>query len=163
MQHYAFWREDIDLARSLGVKMLRWGVPWYRVEPAPDKFDWTWTDQVLDYMVNQAGITPIIDLIHYGTPYWMPNSFLNSGYAREVATYARTFARRYRGLIRYYTPINEPTVNALMSGMAGEWPPYLTGEDGYVKLIGNMALGAERTVAALHEIRPDSIMVHVDA
>ena len=35
MGHYEHWREDLALGRDLGVRALRWGVPWYRVEPLP--------------------------------------------------------------------------------------------------------------------------------
>ena len=34
-QHYEQWREDLERAASLGIRMLRWGVPWYRAEPRP--------------------------------------------------------------------------------------------------------------------------------
>ena len=41
MGHYEHWREDLALVRELGVRTLRWGVPWYRVEPyQPGGFDW---------------------------------------------------------------------------------------------------------------------------
>lgn len=51
-QHYSLWRSDLDQVASLGISQLRWGIPWYRVQPAPDRWDWVWVDKVLDYMVN---------------------------------------------------------------------------------------------------------------
>ena len=50
--HYEHWREDLALASELGLKAMRWGVPWYRVEPERGKFDWAWTDDVVSYMMN---------------------------------------------------------------------------------------------------------------
>ena len=44
MGHYDRWREDLGLARATGARMIRWGIPWYRVEPEPGRFDWSWTD-----------------------------------------------------------------------------------------------------------------------
>ncbi len=82
MDHYGLWREDIDRVADLGVKMLRYGIPWYRVNPAPGVFDWSWTDEVLDYIVGTKGLTPIIDLMHYGTPLWLDNHFVNASYPR---------------------------------------------------------------------------------
>lgn len=38
-QHYRFWREDVDLAASIGFRAMRYGIPWYRVEPEPGGFD----------------------------------------------------------------------------------------------------------------------------
>ncbi|MFY9555614.1 MAG: beta-galactosidase, partial [Blastocatellia bacterium] len=46
MGHYQHWREDLALAREVGFKAMRWGVPWYRVEPTRGIFDWSWTDEV---------------------------------------------------------------------------------------------------------------------
>jgi beta-glucosidase/6-phospho-beta-glucosidase/beta-galactosidase len=142
---------------------MRWGVPWYRVNPAPGEFDWSWTDQVLPYMVGELGVTPIIDLMHYGCPFWLEREFDNVAYPRAVATYARAFAERYASLIRWYTPVNEPTVNAQWCGLLGRWPPYLRGERGYVRLALQLADGILQTVEALRSARSDAVMVHVEA
>jgi len=162
-QHYKLWKRDFDLVAETGVKFLRWGIPWYRVQPAPDQWDWLWTDQALDYLVNVKGITPILDLMHYGTPLWLENSFINSNYPDYVAEYARTVAARYKSLVRYYTPLNEPMVNAEFCGSKAEWPPYLSGEDGYVKLTLALAKGIVLTTQAIKAEQPDSITIQVEA
>lgn len=161
--HYDHWREDLALARDLGLRALRWGIPWYRVEPAPGRFDWTWTDQVIPYMVGELGITPILDLMHYGCPFWLRGEFASPDYPRAVASYAAAVARRYGHLVRWYTPLNEPIVNALMCGRRGIWPPYMRGESGYVRIMMQLAAGIIATVNELKDIVPGSIMVHVDA
>jgi beta-glucosidase/6-phospho-beta-glucosidase/beta-galactosidase len=163
MGHYEHWREDLALGRELGVQALRWGVPWYRVEPLPGEFNWQWTDQVIPYMVEELGITPIIDLMHYGTPFWLSQEFANEDYPRAVANYARAFAERYRGLVRWYTPLNEPLVNALMCGRRAAWPPYMRGDGGYIRIMLQLVKGMLRTVEALKTVDPDAIMVHVEA
>jgi beta-glucosidase/6-phospho-beta-glucosidase/beta-galactosidase len=161
--HYDHWREDLALARDLDLKALRWGVPWYRVEPAEGEFDWRWTDQVIPYMVEELGITPIIDLMHYGCPFWLRREFANENYPKAVSAYAAAFARRYERLVRWYTPLNEPIVNALLCGKRGVWPPYLRGQTGYVLIMMQLAKGIIATVNELKQISPNSIMVHVEA
>ena len=161
--HYDHWREDLALARDLGVRALRWGVPWHRVEPQPKEFDWRWTDQVIPYLVEELGIAPIIDLVHYGCPFWLRREFASEDYPRAVARYAREFARRYQGLVRWYTPLNEPIVNALMCGKRGLWPPYLRGERGYIRVMLQLVEGVMNTVEAIREVQPDALMVHVEA
>ncbi|MFL6211631.1 MAG: family 1 glycosylhydrolase [Pyrinomonadaceae bacterium] len=163
MGHYEHWREDLALARALGVRALRWGVPWYRVEPLPGEFDWGWTDEVLPYMVEELGITPIIDLMHYGCPFWLKREFVSKDYVRAVSAYAAAFARRYKSLVRWYTPLNEPLVNALWCGKRGLWPPYLRGEKGYIRVMLQLVRGIVATVNALKEIDPQAVMVHVEA
>lgn len=161
--HYERWREDLALARECGLNALRWGVPWYRVEPHPGEFDWRWIDEVLPYMVEELRLTPIIDLVHYGCPLWLRREFASDDYPRLVARYAAEFARRYRGLIRWYTPLNEPVITALMCGKRGLWPPYLRGDRGYLHIMLQIAKGIITTVGAIKEIDPDAIMVHVEA
>jgi beta-glucosidase len=161
--HYQHWREDLALGRELGLNAIRWGVPWYRVEPLPGEFDWRWTDQVIPYLVEELGITPIIDLMHYGCPYWLYREFANPEYPTAVAKYARAFAQRYGHLIKYYTPLNEPHINAVWCGQRGMWPPYLRGEKGYIHMILQLSKGIVKTVEALKAVDPDAVMVHVEA
>jgi beta-glucosidase len=163
MGHYEHWREDLALGRELGLQALRWGVPWYRVEPEPGKFDWSWTDEVIPYLVEDLKIAPILDLMHYGCPFWLNKEFNHKDYPKFVARYAAEFARRYKGLVKWYTPLNEPIINALMCGMRGLWPPYLKGERGYIRVMLQLARGIVRTVEAIKEIDPDTVMVHVEA
>ena len=163
MGHYEHWREDLSLATHLGLKAMRWGVPWYKVEPERDRFDWSWTDEVIPFMVEELKILPVIDLMHYGCPFWLKKEFVNKDYPERVAHYAAAFAERYKGLISWYTPLNEPIINALMCGMRGLWAPYLKGDTGYIRIMLQLARGIIRTVKALKEIDPSSVMVHVEA
>lgn len=163
MGHYEHWREDIALTSELKLRALRWGVPWYKVEPENNKFDWSWTDQVVPYMVEELKITPIIDLIHYGCPFWLKREFANKDYPKYVARYAAEFAKRYKGLIKFYTPLNEPIINALMCGLRGLWAPYLKGERGYLKIMLQIARGIQRTVRAIKEIDQSATFVYVEA
>ncbi|HEU0292893.1 MAG TPA: family 1 glycosylhydrolase [Anaerolineales bacterium] len=162
-QHYKLWKSDFDLVAETGVKVLRWGIPWYRVQPAPDQWDWEWTDKALDTLINVKGITPILDLMHYGTPLWLDNSFINSSYPGRVAEYAHTVVARYKSLVRYYTPLNEPMVNADLCGNKAEWPPYLSGDDGYVKLTIALAKGIILATQAIKAEQSDVVTVQVEA
>lgn len=162
MDHYRLWRGDLDKAADLGISAIRYGIPWYKVAPTPKKFDWSWTDQVMEYLVEAKGLTPIVDLMHYGTPSWLDNGFLNASYPRRVADYAWAFAERYSPLVKFYTPLNEPGVTALYCGREGRWPPYLSGDDGFVKILLALSKGMARTAEALRSVRPDTILVHVE-
>jgi beta-glucosidase/6-phospho-beta-glucosidase/beta-galactosidase len=147
--HYDHWREDIDAIASLGVDSIRWGLPWYRVEPAPGKWDWSWTDEVIERISRERGLELIADLVHYGTPAWMPDGLADPDYPRRVEEYAAAFAERYRGSVRWATPCNEPYTAALWSGKRGEWPPHLGSEEGLLRILAQATLGAAYSSAAL--------------
>jgi beta-glucosidase len=160
--HYLYWREDIDRAVQLGVRAMRYGIPWYKVEPAPGVFDWSWADRVLEYIADQ-GITIIVDLLHYGTPLWLDNQFLNAGYPQRVAAYAAEFTRRYRHLVSHYTPLNEPRITIAFTGQHGIWPPYLHGDDGAVKILRALTRGIALSIAAIRAEDPRAVIVGVEA
>lgn len=163
MGHYDHWREDLDLSSELGLQALRWGPPWYKIEPENGKFDWSWTDEVIPYLVEKLKINPIVDLMHYGCPFWLDRAFANKNYPELVARYAAAFAERYKDLVHWYTPLNEPVITSLMCGMRGLWPPYLKGDKGYIRIMLQVARGIVKTVRAIKEIDPTSVMVHVEA
>ncbi|MEA2554489.1 MAG: beta-glucosidase [Fimbriimonadaceae bacterium] len=159
--HYDRWREDLDLMASLGVSAARYGIPWYRVQPSPDRWDWTWPDQTFDHMMKR-GVEPIVDLVHYGVPSWLEGGLLDHDYPSRMAEYGARVAERYRGRIRWYTPLNEPRINAWYSGMIGWWPPYRRGWKGFAQVLFSIARAVSLTHRALKEVDPEITCVHVD-
>lgn len=161
-QHYTHWREDLSLAAEAGAEYLRWGIPWYLVEPRPGEFDWRWIDEVAEH-TRSLGLRVVVDLMHYGTPLWLDNQFLNTDYPERVAAYGRAVAERYRGVWDDFTPLNEPAINAEYCGERGIWPPYLSGQDGWVKIMVALARGMVRTQQEILAVNPDARIVSVDA
>lgn len=161
-QHYHYWRRDLELAAESGATLIRWGIPWYLTEPAQGVFDFRWVDEVAATM-DELGLRCVVDLMHYGTPRWLENSFLHPDYPRRVAAYGAEVATRYVGVFDDFTPMNEPIVNAIWCGRDGRWPPYLTGTGGFVRVMIQLALGMVTTQRAIAAAHPAASIVHVDA
>lgn len=161
-QHYQFWHSDLGLVREAGATMVRWGIPWYRVNPARDVWDFSWLDRVAERF-TELGVTPIVDLMHYGTPLWLDNEFANASYPQRVAEYAVRVAERYPGVFDVFTPLNEPMLNALYCGQYGYWPPYLRGHDGFVQMVRALAHGVVLTQQGIADVAPEATFVHVEA
>jgi beta-glucosidase len=162
-QHYVFWHSDLGLAAQAGATTIRYGFPWYRLNPEPGRFVWDWADRVVDRL-DELGLEAIVDLVHYGTPLWLDNQFLNHAYPAAVAEYAGRLAERYRGRLRAFTPLNEPFVNTVFCGELGTWPPHLTGHDGFVKVARALVRGIVATQHAVAEATGgDATFVHVEA
>jgi beta-glucosidase len=160
VDHYRRWRSDLDLIASIGVRSMRYGVPWYRVNPALGDWDWSWTDRVFEHLAR-LGIRPIIDLVHYGTPVWLAGSFAARDYPERVAEYASRMAERYSTAAGGWTPLNEPAVNADFCGQRGIWPPYLRGTKGYDRVLIGIATGIVRTIRSIRSIDPEARIVAV--
>jgi beta-glucosidase/6-phospho-beta-glucosidase/beta-galactosidase len=162
-QHYQQWHSDIGLAAEVGASMIRYGVPWYVVNPEPTRWVWDWLDRVVERLV-EVELEPIVDLMHYGTPLWLEEQFLNPDYGGRVADYAARVAERYSSALRIFTPLNEPLINAMYCGEWGIWPPHLKGHDGFVTLIRAITRGIVETQRALAEAsRGSATFVHVEA
>ncbi len=160
--HYDYWREDLDRAASLGLQALRYGIPWYRVNPAPRVFDWTWTDLVIEYATSSLGLTLVLDLVHYGTPPWLKDGFLNPQYVPAVAAYARAVAERYSNRVHWYTPLNEPLITAEFCGLRGIWPPHQRGDDGFVRILDQVCRGVIATTEALRSVDAGVGIAHAE-
>jgi beta-glucosidase len=132
------------------------------VNPAPHGWDWSWTDRVFEHLLS-LGLTPIVDLMHYGCPLWLEREFANPYYSERVAEYAAHFAERYGEEVRFYTPLNEPLLNAMYCGEDGRWPPALAGDRGFVTLVRQLARGIVRTQQAIRDLLPEPVFVHVEA
>jgi beta-glucosidase/6-phospho-beta-glucosidase/beta-galactosidase len=160
--HYARWRDDIGLMAQLGVRCARYGVPWHRIQPERNVWRWDFVDLALERMLALK-IDPIVDLVHYGLPSWMEQAFLDPDYPRYVAEYASRLAERFRGRVKWYTPLNEPRITAWYCGRLGWWPPYRRSWPGFVELMLAICRGVVETVRALREADPDIVPFHVDA
>ncbi|WP_363347236.1 family 1 glycosylhydrolase [Methylocystis echinoides] len=160
--HYDRWREDLALIAQLGTPCARYGVPWHRVQPAPNVWAWGFVDAALERMLALK-IDPIVDLVHYGLPPWIERAFLNPDYPYYVAEYAARLAERFRGRVRWYTPLNEPRITAWYCGRLGWWPPYERSWRGFVALMIAICQGIVETVRALQQVDAEIVPFHVDA
>ena len=161
-EHYRRWRSDLDLMAELGVRAARYGVPWHRIQPEPGRWEWAHADEPLERLL-ELGIEPQVDLVHYGLPGWIEGAWLHPDYPARVAEYAARLAERFKGRIRWYTPLNEPRVTAWYCGRLGWWPPYRRSWRGFVAVTLAIAAGIEATVAALRAVDAEIVAYHVDA
>ena len=162
-EHTEHWRADLAAVRELGATSIRYGVNWPLVHTARDEFDWTMLDERFAYATSELGLTVIADLVHYGTPTWLTDSFADSEYPDAVAAFAGAFAARYRGVVDHITPLNEPLTTASFCGLRGVWPPALTGWNGWTTVVLAMVAGISRSIAAIRAVNPDAVIVHVEA
>jgi beta-glucosidase/6-phospho-beta-glucosidase/beta-galactosidase len=111
--------------------------------------------------MQTLGITPIVDLFHYGTPPWVEGGIMNPIFGEMQGWYAETFAKRYPH-ITYYTPTNEPYIEATFGAEFAIWYPFLRGDRNAVRAIKNVTEGLSRSMIAIRKVRPDALMMIAD-
>ncbi|MGV3723661.1 MAG: family 1 glycosylhydrolase [Actinomycetota bacterium] len=159
-RHYELWKQDLELTCELGIRFLRYGPPYHRVNVAPGRYDWSWTDQVLSEM-RRMGLVPIIDLCHFGVPDWLEN-FQNPDFPAQFALYARAFAERYPW-VRFYTPVNEMYIAAEFSAYYGWWNECLTTHEAFVTALKHIVRANVEAMLTLLQVRSDALFIQSES
>lgn len=157
--HVERYAEDFALAAGLGVRYVRYGIPFHSVNPAPGVFDWSFVDVALAAL-RAAGLVPIADLMHFGVPDDL-RDYQNPAIAERFIAYVAAFVERYPW-IRYYTPVNEPYITAAFSARQGYWNEQLADERGFVRALLNVMRCVVGGAAAIRERRPDAILIQAE-
>ncbi|WP_019948593.1 family 1 glycosylhydrolase [Hymenobacter aerophilus] len=158
--HYEHWQKDIQLVHEMGLKVLRYGLPYYSIHKGPGEYDWEFADKVMDE-IQRLGITPILDLMHFGVPDWLEN-FQNPELPVYFAEYCGAVAERYPW-VRYYTPINEIYVTAKFSAKDGIWNEQLQSDEAFVTALKHMVAASIMGNQQIAKRRPDCVIVQSES
>lgn len=158
--HYKYWETDFNLVKEMGISFLRYGPPYYSTHLAPGKYNWDFTDTTFNKL-KQLGITPLVDLCHFGVPDWLQN-FQNPDFPEHFAEYAKAFAKRFKWC-RIYTPINEIFIAAMFSAQYGWWNERLTGDDHFVTALKNLCKANMLAMQAILKVQPEAIFVQSES
>ena len=158
--HYANYIKDLQLVKKLGLKVLRYGLPYHKIHLGEGKYDWSFADVAMNE-IKRLKITPILDLLHFGLPDWLGN-FQNPEFPIHFANYARAVTKRYPW-VRYYTPVNEIYVTAKMSGKDGLWNEQLKSDRGFVTALKHLVAASILATQNIAKHRPDVIIVQSES
>lgn len=173
-----FWnryREDVELAKTLGCTAFRLSLSWARLEPEPG----IWNDEAFAHYremlqcMRDADMATVVTLVHNTWPLHvqaMGNGagLLDAGFPDRMAQYAQIVAQRLGDLIDYFVTLNEP--NQLVYGwIKGFWmrayamppgqPPFASGDqqmDDVLTLIPNLFRAHAKARAAIHRLHPNA-------
>lgn len=125
--HWNRYREDIELARALGVRGYRISLAWDKLEPQPGVYDQSAIDhyhEVLDAM-HAAGMDPMVTLHHFTHPLWFEDmgSFEKADNLHHLVRFAERMFREYASKVSLWCTINEPAVFATQGWFGGIFPP----------------------------------------
>ncbi|QKX17196.1 family 1 glycosylhydrolase [Microbulbifer sp. YPW1] len=149
-QHLEHQDQDLAAIAATGVRYVRYGMPWRLSERSPGVFDWTLWDQAFA-ACERAGLTPIIDLLHFGLPDYC-DGFGNREWISHFKRYVSAFLRRYPEP-QYFTPVNEPCFTALGSGYLGVWNDQQASEPDFLRQLAYLTLANLEALALIHEDR----------
>ena len=159
-RHYERWREDFDCTEALGIRFLRYGPPIHRTFLGPNHYDWNFADETFADL-RRRGITPIVDLCHFGIPDWLGN-FQNPEFPERFAEYARAFAARFPW-VQLYTPVNEMYVCAVFSARYGWWNEQLRSDRAFVTALKYIVKANVLAMHAILSVRGDALFIQSES
>jgi len=154
--HYKHWKLDFQLVKELGLDVLRYGPPYYRVHLGPGKYDWDWCDRQIQEL-QRLKIVPIMDLCHFGLPDWI-GSFQNPDWPELFAQYAKAFAQRYPW-VALYTPVNEIFITARFSALLGWWNERLASDRSFVIALKHCVKASLLAQEEILKVRPRTLFI----
>lgn len=110
--HYHHYKEDVELMKQIGLKAYRFSISWSRVIPTKNQINpkgIAFYRDLIERLID-AGIQPIITLLHYDMPQWVfdQGGWDNEEVIHDFVFYARTMIETYSDLVSHWLVYNEP-------------------------------------------------------
>lgn len=125
--HADRYRDDLALARKLGLSGLLLVLEWSRIEPEPGGFDPVALDHYAAELdaANQAGLAPLLAFQHVTLPAWFAKKggWTATDAPETFVRYVETTAKRLGALCTRCIPVYEPLVAVERGYGYGDWPP----------------------------------------
>jgi beta-glucosidase len=152
-------REDVRLARRLGVDAFRFSIAWPRVLPdgrgKVNTAGLDFYDRLVDELLA-AGLQPFVTLFHWDLPQPLEDAggWPDRATAEAFAGYAAVVAARLGDRVRLWTTHNEPYCAGWMGYVTGQFAPGRTNLTAGLAAVHHLLLGHGLAVAAIRAAAP---------
>jgi beta-glucosidase len=152
--HYHRWREDLDLAASLGLGAYRFSIAWPRVIPNGDGAvnlrGLDFYDRLVDGLLER-GIAPVATLYHWDLPQALQDrgGWTSRASADAFARYAEVVAERLGDRVSMWITLNEPWVSAFVGHAIGRHAPGLRDPRSAIQAAHHLLLAHARALEPL--------------
>jgi hypothetical protein len=158
-QHERFVEYDYALLRRHGLRAVREGVRWHRVDRG-GRYDMQSLQPFVE-AARRSDLVPIWDLFHYGYPDGLDP--FSAEFVTRFADYCYAVARyldRRMGGTPFFTPVNEISYFAWAAGDRGAFAPHATGRCFELKV--NLVRAALAGIEAIWSVNPRARIVNAD-
>lgn len=160
--HYNRFSEDFDIAKNLGLNAFRISFEWSRIEPEQGKF----SDKEIEHYkevitaLRERCLEPFITLWHWTLPLWVSKTggWENKETIKHFLKYAEKIVGEFKD-IKFFIPINEPTIYTGMSYVTGKFPPNVKSLKRSNMVLKNLIAAYKETYNLIHEKLGKGVMV----
>lgn len=158
--HYNRFREDFDIAKSLGHNGYHFSLEWSRIEPEEGKFN---EKEIAHYRevisaLKERKITPMVCLSHWTLPIWISekDGIISSKFPDYFARYVRKVVDEYKDIVALWQTFNEPTVPIVAGYVAGAFPPQRKNVLLAIRAYKILAAAHRKSYEIIHKLSPDA-------
>lgn len=158
--HYHRWKEDVSLAKELGIKFYRGSISWPRVLPDGrgkiNNKGLDFYDRLVDELLS-SGIEPFLTLYHWDLPQSLQDlgGWTNREVGKYFADYAALMVKRLSDRVKFWTTFNEPWVIANLGYKTGEMAPGFKDEKLSLQVAHNIMVAHGRALQAIRACQSD--------
>ncbi|MGE5465084.1 MAG: hypothetical protein ACM3PS_17095 [Syntrophothermus sp.] len=159
-RHDLFAAQDYASLQKQGIRTVREGIRWHRIEPTPGTYQFSDALSLIR-PAEEMGMQVIWDLFHFGYPEGL--DLFSSSFVRRFAAFAGEFMRVLRNesdSIPFVTPINEISFLAFQGGEVGSINPFTHGRGNELK--AQLVRATIEAMEAMWEVAPETRFVLVD-
>lgn len=161
--HYNRFREDFEIAKSLGHNAHRFSIEWSRVEPEEGKFDEKEIEHYRQVILalRERNIEPFITLWHWTLPLWVAKQggWENEKIIDNFIIYIEKIVDSIGGNIKFWIPLNEPTVFIGHGYVMGTFPPQVKSYWRANTVLKNLISAHKKSYALIHQKLGNNVLV----
>lgn len=152
--HWNRFKEDLELAKVLGLNSYRFSIEWSRIEPEEGR----WNLEALDWYGSLLGecerlqIMPMVTLHHFTSPFWFSQKgdFTSDLAYHKFGLYVKKIASTLGNRISHWCTFNEPVIMCVGKYLAGFQPPGIYQPENCSKLFHGILKAHVRAYDLLH-------------
>lgn len=161
--HYNRFEEDFDIAKSLGHNAHRFSIEWSRIEPEEGKFNQEAIEHYRKVIsaLKERGLEPFVTLWHFTNPTWIRDigGWENKKAIIYFIRYVEKIINDIGEQIKFWIPINEPSIYVGMSYIIAAFPPQVKSLSRGNKVLKNLITAHKKTYEMLHKKFGQRILV----
>lgn len=151
--HYALYKDDLNLLKDLGVNSYRFSIEWSRIQPREHAWDdaaLAHYQEIIDILLKND-IEPMVTIHHFTHPLWFIKKYPwhEEASIGKFMNFAEKVITMLKG-VRYWITFNEPYVLLLGGYLEGCMPPGIRNPSLAVKALRNILVCHAETYDFIH-------------
>ena len=156
--HWTRFKEDLLLAKELGVNSYRFSLEWSRIEPE----EGVWNHEALEWYAELLGecerlkIMPMMTLHHFTCPLWFAKQgdFTSDLAYYKFGLYVKKIIQTIGNRVALWCTFNEPVIMCVGKYLAGFQPPAEYSPENCSKLFRGILKSHVRAYDLIHSEMP---------